>query len=62
MSIRSDLSALDRQYRAKRTGQSRIEYAASIEKFRRPVSLKTRTLQAAAVLLVLGAIYLGAIA
>jgi hypothetical protein len=39
MTIRSDLSALDRQYRAKRSGQSKVEYAASIEGFRRPFNV-----------------------
>jgi hypothetical protein len=36
MTIRTDLSALDHKYRAKRTGQSPVEYAASIQRFQRP--------------------------
>jgi hypothetical protein len=35
MTIRSDLSALDRKFRAKRTGQTPMEYASAIEVYRR---------------------------
>lgn len=53
MTIRSDLSALDRKFRAKRTGQSAVEYAASVEIYRRPSSWAPRI--AVAVLLILAA-------
>jgi hypothetical protein len=58
MTIRSDLSALDWKYRAKRNGQSPSEYAASVEIYRRPARHWTAWAVAAA--LVLGAIVLGA--
>jgi hypothetical protein len=60
MTIRADLADLDHRYRAKRTGQTKAEYASAIEIHRRPVSWKTRALQLAAAALVLGAICLGA--
>jgi hypothetical protein len=39
MTIRSDLSTLDWKFRAKRTGQSPIEYAAAVEIHKRPPSI-----------------------
>jgi hypothetical protein len=55
-----DLSALDRKYRARRTGQSPIEYANAIHGYRRPVTGKTWAMRFAALALLAGAIYLGA--
>lgn len=60
MTIRSDLSALDLKYRAKRSAQSPADYAAAIEIHRRPASWRARLGFAAAAALVLGAIVLGA--
>jgi hypothetical protein len=57
MTIRSDLSALDRKYRAKRTGQSPSEYAAAIEIFRKPARTWRAALVAVALLLI--ALYMG---
>lgn len=36
MTFRTDIAMLDHKYRAKRSGQSPIEYAASIEGYKRP--------------------------
>ena len=36
MSIASDLAELDWKFRAKRSGQSPAEYAAAIERYRKP--------------------------
>ena len=36
MTFRTDLSTLDHKFRAKRSGMSPIEYAASVQHFRRP--------------------------
>lgn len=36
MTFAVDLSHLDHKYRARRTGQTPIEYAASIEVYKRP--------------------------
>jgi hypothetical protein len=60
MTVRSDLSALDRKFRARRNGQSAIEYAAAIHRYRRPVTAKTWAMRLAAIALVAGAIALGA--
>lgn len=34
--MKADLCELDHRYRAKRTGQSRADYASAIQGFRRP--------------------------
>lgn len=36
MTFRTDIAALDHKYRAKRSGMSAIEYASSVQVFRRP--------------------------
>ena len=51
MTIRADLSALDHKYRAKRSGQSPIEYAASIQRFQPKAHLGRGTVAVIVVLL-----------
>jgi hypothetical protein len=57
MTIRSDLSALDQKYRAKRTAQHPAEYAAAVEIYRKPARAWRAALIAVALLL--AALYLG---
>lgn len=58
--MRADV-ALDHRYRAKRSGQSPVEYANAITAFRRPVTRATKLYRLAAVVLVLAAVFLGAL-
>lgn len=53
MTIRSDLSQLDHHYRARRSAQHPAEYAAAIERHRRPSRWGPRI--TVAVLLILAA-------
>lgn len=55
MTIRSDLSALDHKYRAKRTGQTPAEYAECIHHFKRPLRLWPAALGAVTAILLLAA-------
>jgi hypothetical protein len=55
-----DIAAQDQRFRARRTGQSPIEYANAIHGYRRPVTGKTWAMRFAALALLAGAIYLGA--
>ena len=56
--MKADLSYLDHKWRAKRTGQSPVEYAAAIQGYRRPASWKSRALALLAVGLVLATLAL----
>jgi hypothetical protein len=60
--IASDLSQLDRNFRAKRTGQCKVEYASWIFRYRRPVTGAAWAMRFAALVLMAGAIYLVAMA
>jgi hypothetical protein len=57
MTIRTDLSALDHKYRAKRYAQHPSEYAAAIQRFPRPARYWPAILITAAI--VLAAVYVG---
>jgi hypothetical protein len=57
MTIRTDLSALDHKYRAKRYAQHPSEYAAAVEIFRKPARHWPVILITAAI--VLAAVYVG---
>ena len=57
--MRADV-ALDHRYRAKRSGQSPVEYANPYEHYRPRVSTATKLGYAVAAVLVLGAVVLGA--
>jgi hypothetical protein len=57
MTIRTDLSALDHKYRAKRYAQHPSEYAAAVQVFRRPARHWPIVLITIAALM--AAIYLG---
>jgi len=59
MSIVSDLAHLDHKFRAKRTGQTPMEYAAAIERYSRPVTWKTWAMRIAAVCLLIAAAVAG---
>lgn len=60
MTMRADVAELDQPYRAKRTGQSKAEYANPYERYTRPVTWKTWALWLIAAALLAGAMYLGA--
>ncbi len=51
MSIRIDIALLDHKYRARRTGQSKAEYASSVEIYKRPARQWPAYLLAAAFLM-----------
>lgn len=57
--MNADLSELHHKYKAKRSGQSRIDYASAIQGYRRPSSLHTVMCFILAVVLVVGSLYLG---
>jgi hypothetical protein len=58
--IRADLSDLQHRFAARRTGMSRMEYAACIQRYRRPTSAATKLGYVFAAALTLGAILIGA--
>jgi hypothetical protein len=58
--IRADLADLHHRFRAKRTAQTKAEYASAIEKYRRPSTKTTKFAYCVAAVFLFAAVVIGA--